>query len=367
MKFAVYASGHGYGHLTRILEVVREIIRLHPSSAIHVRAPFTRERVQDFLGFPPTSHESVRMDVGLVQYDSLRHDHEASLQRLRFFFGKDGNLLIKREAEWLHANGINAALIDIPPHAFAAAHQAGIPSFGIGNFSWDSVWRDLAGEHPEYNRFADAASAFQSHAEVIFSGGMELGLESFRNVERVPLIARRSSLSKAEAKGQLGFSIDRPVVLIAFGGEGLKGLVPPSDALMRSYQFVATPPLDNVHPDVRYLTERELTLLSFRYSDLVRAADVTILKPGYSTVAECAANDTAVVIVPRITFPEADIIQRYVEENLPSVTLPTEDFLAGRWDEAVNTLFAKRPFDFVNLQTNGAAIVAQRILERLRN
>ena len=366
MKFAIYASGHGYGHLTRILEVAREIMRLCPGCQIHVRAPFTRQRVQDFLGFPPDSHESVRMDVGLVQYDSLRHDHDASLQRLSFFFGSESASLIKREAEWMRATKIDAALVDIPPHAFAAAHKADVPSFGIGNFSWDRVWRELASEHKEYLRFADLAAEFQSHAEIMFSGGMELGLESFRKVERVPLIARRSSYSKAEARKLLGISGDHPVVLIAFGGEGLKGLVPPSNELMRTYQFIATPPLDDVHPDVRYLTEEELSHHGLRYNDLVRAVDAAILKPGYSTVAECVANETAIVIVPRVTFPEADVIQHYVEQNLPSVTLSTEDLLAGKWDNAVRSLFAERPFDFGNLPANGANVVAQRILEWFR-
>ena len=365
MNFAVYVSGHGYGHLTRVLEVAREIVRLCPGCKMHVRAPFTRQRVQDFLGFPPDSLESVRMDVGLVQYDSLRHDHTASLQRLGFFFGSESSTLIKHEADWIRSAKIDAALVDIPPHGFAAAQKAGIPAFAIGNFTWSGVWRALAEEQAEYLRFADAAAEFESYAEVMYSGGMELGLDSFKRVERVPLIARRSSYSKQEAKKLLGIPGDRPSVLVAFGGEGLKGLVAPSDELMRSYHFIATPPLDDVHPNVRYLTEKELSTHGLRYNDLVRAVDAAILKPGYSTVAECAANETGVVIVPRVTFPEADVIQRYVEENLPSVTLSTDKMLAGRWDEAVHSLFAKRPFDFGSIETNGAEIVARRILERL--
>jgi len=364
MNFAVYATGHGYGHLARILEVMREIVRLHPSSEIHVRAPFSKERVQNFLGYPPTSRTQVRLDVGLVQYDSLRHDHEESMQRLQFFFGKDGDLLLKREAEWLRSRKIDVALIDIPPHAFEAAHKADIPSVGIGNFGWDRVWDKLSAERPEYKRFADIASRYYSRAEVFYSGGMEFGLEAFKEIERVPLIARGSALSKEEAKRQLGLNSDRPVVLIAFGGEGLKGFEVPADSLLQSCQFVATPPLHDLHPAIRFISEKEINARGLRYNDLVRAADAAILKPGYSTVAECAANGTAIVVVPRVSFPEADVIQRFVEQNLPSETLSIEQLLAGEWDSALRSLLAKRPFDFRDIRTNGAEIIARRILQR---
>ncbi|MCK7523822.1 MAG: hypothetical protein MZV64_42470 [Ignavibacteriales bacterium] len=45
-----------------------------------------------------------------------------------------------------------------------------------------------------------------------------------------------------------------------------------------------------------------------RYEDLVRAADVVVTKPGYGIIAECIANDTAILYTDRGRFAEYDVL-----------------------------------------------------------
>ena len=46
----------------------------------------------------------------------------------------------------------------------------------------------------------------------------------------------------------------------------------------------------------------------YRYEDLVRAADVVVTKPGYGIIAECLANDTALLYTDRGRFIEYDVL-----------------------------------------------------------
>ena len=45
-----------------------------------------------------------------------------------------------------------------------------------------------------------------------------------------------------------------------------------------------------------------------RYEDLVRAADVVVTKPGYGIIAECLANDAAILYTDRGHFAEYDVL-----------------------------------------------------------
>lgn len=365
MDIVFYPSGHGFGHLTRSLEVARALHDANTELRIHVRAPFSIEAVRDALGFEPASHEEVRLDIGLVQLDSLHHDLDASLDRLTEFYDK-GEALIEREAAWMNKVSVDAAMIDIPPHAFAAAERAGVPAFGFGNFSWSSIWQDLAIRQPAFNRFVDEARAWYSTAKVFFAAGMTLGMEDFPVVEHVPLISRRSNKSASEVRGALNLDNDpRPMLLLAFGGEGLATAPVIDPRVLELYLLVATPPLPDDLTGVHHLTTETLAEEGLRYNDLVRAADVALVKPGYSTVSECAGNETALLVVPRDGFAESGVLIDWIRQHMPHALLPLDDFQHGQWSRALSELEAKKPYRFDGYGTDGAEVIARRALEMI--
>ncbi len=60
--------------------------------------------------------------------------------------GWDGR--VAQEAAWLREAGARLVLGDIPPLAFAAAAEPGLPSVALGNFSWDWIYGHLAARVP---------------------------------------------------------------------------------------------------------------------------------------------------------------------------------------------------------------------------
>ena len=53
---------------------------------------------------------------------------------------------------------------DIPPLAFLAAAQAGVPGVGMSNFSWDWIYAHLARQEPGLSAAAAAAAAAYAQA-----------------------------------------------------------------------------------------------------------------------------------------------------------------------------------------------------------
>src|SRR5262245_36756738 len=141
-----YVSGHGYGHATRVGEVLRILRALEPGMPLAV-VTSGPERLYRRAVPGPQEFRHLECDVGLVQKDALAMDEPATVDRWRAFVARDGER-IAGEARWLRGKGARVVLGDIPPLAFAAAAEAGVPSIGLSNFSWDWIYRYMSGRFP---------------------------------------------------------------------------------------------------------------------------------------------------------------------------------------------------------------------------
>ncbi|MEI6226938.1 MAG: hypothetical protein WCS72_19535, partial [Deltaproteobacteria bacterium] len=162
---ALYLSGHGFGHMTRACEVMAEVRRLAPGIPLAVVAsvpePLVRRAIPGDLLF-----RRVACDVGLVQADALRIDEEGTAAACAAFdAGWDRRA--GAEAAFLRDAGVRLVVADIPPLPFEAAHRAGVQSVGLGNFSWDWIYRHLAVRNPGLAASADRAALAYGHASLL--------------------------------------------------------------------------------------------------------------------------------------------------------------------------------------------------------
>lgn len=363
MNIALYVTGHGYGHLTRLLEVGRALHERSPDTAIHVRAPFSAEVIKRLLGFEPESFADIRLDIGLVQLDSLHHDIQASLEKLRYYYGPDGDQLVKQEVKWLKDKSIDAALIDISPRAFEACVDANIPSTGIGNFGWDTIWQSLTSEEKAFQIYADRARESYATATRFFRAKMAIDLSAFQCIEDVPLIARRSQLESKAIRSMLQLPNNQPCVLLAFGGEGMQNGIAIPENISNQFTVISTPPLENIQGAHIRINDEALADHGLRFYDLVKAVDLVITKPGYSTVAECLANRAAIVYTPRTNFIEAPAIIDFIQNNIPSTEIPHEDLINANWETALVRLMTQKDSKFSDQPVNGSDVIAQRVVE----
>src|SRR5690349_2334219 len=122
MTVVFYISGHGFGHASRQIEVIRALKRREPALRIVVRSQVpswffeVSEAGQIEL-------QQVETDVGVIQHDSLRLDEIETAERARAFYATFDRRAAD-EARLLR--DLDAAVVvgDVPPLAFAAAHAA---------------------------------------------------------------------------------------------------------------------------------------------------------------------------------------------------------------------------------------------------
>jgi hypothetical protein len=343
MLIVLYISGHGLGHASRDVELIRAIRALRPDTRIVVRTSVPRWFFASIEG--DVELQTLETDTGVVQYDSLSLDEdETARQAARFFAHFDRRVAV--EAALIRGLGADAVVGDIPPLAAAAAQAAGVPSVMLGNFTWDWIY----GAYDAFDRLAPDVIPAIERAYAAATSALRLplhgGFAPMAAVTRdIPFIARRSARDREETRRTLGLPRDKPVVLPSFGGYGA---ALPLDRLRRSDRFTLLGPVK----------EPPAGLL---YEDLVAAADVVVTKPGYGIVSECIANGAAMLYTSRGRFIEYDLFVEEMPRVLRCRYLTQEDLRAGRWDDAIDALLAQPPAP-VQPPIDGAAVAARAVL-----
>jgi L-arabinokinase len=347
---AAYVSGHGFGHLVRLCEVLRQVRALRPDLPILVTGAVPAALVRGEVPGPVELREEA-CDVGLAQRDALEIDEPGTLARCRAFEA-GWEARAAREAEVLRARRVSLVLADVPALAFDAAARAGVPAVGMGNFSWDWIYAHLARRQPGLQASAErAAQAYRTAAlmlELPFTGD----LSAFPRREQVGFVARRPRLPRAEVRRRLGWP-DGPVALVSFGRVGLPALRPGGV---------------EADPDVRYafpeeLSEARLQALGVRYPDVVGAADVVVTKPGYGIVTDAIAGGARLVYTERGDFPEYPIMVRELPAYLPCVHVSNAEVRAGRLRDPVHRALELPAVTPPEL--GGAERAARRVVELL--
>jgi L-arabinokinase len=344
MLVLFYVSGHGFGHASRSIELIRELRAQRPDVRVVVRTSVPRWLFAPIVG-EAVQVQALETDTGVVQIDSLHLDEERTARDAgRFFADFDRRAAI--EGALIQGVGANLVAGDIPPLAFAAAARAGVPSVAIGNFTWDwiySIYPAFEREAPDVIPAIRRAYATATRAlRLPLHGGFEAMTGCVRDI---PFIARRSTRDPADTRRRLGIDGDRPVLLPSFGGYGANL---PLEALRRSEQFTI----------IEAVREPPEGLL---YQDLVAAADVVVSKPGYGIVSECVANDTALLYTSRGRFIEYDLFVAEMPRLLRCRYISQEDLAAGRWTDAIDALLAQ-PHTRERATIDGAAVAVRELL-----
>jgi L-arabinokinase len=345
-----YVSGHGFGHATRLLEVLRAVRAREPRLPFAVVGTVPEWLVRASLP-GPVALRPVACDVGLAQRDALVVDEPATAAACRAFEATWGERA-EAEAAFLRRCGARLVLADIPPLAFAAAARAGVPALGLGNFSWDWIYRHLAARQPSLAASAERAQGAYGEATLLLELPFAGDLSAFPRREPVGLVARRPRVARGEARRRLGLDA-RPAVLLSFGGVGLPGLA--------RGRLEAGDGLRYLFPED--LGADRLAALGLGYEDVVGAADVVVTKPGYGIVSDAIGAGTRLVYTERGDFPEYPILVREMPRWLACEHVSNGELRAGRLAGPVRRAL-ERPMP-APPDLGGADRAAARLLEAL--
>jgi hypothetical protein len=332
-----YISGHGFGHFVRASAVL-SLIHRSPNTRVktHLR---TNGRAFFLAGRADWAASITEVDVGpgVVQRGPLATDLPATRRALEQHLANWPRLVAK-EAEFLRQSGAQLVFGDVPPLAFAAAAEAGVPSVAMANFSWSWIYDGFAAVDPF---FADAAAFLrqaESQATLLLHLDMGGGLDAFPRHQRIAPVARPLSRPRDAIRAALGVEKARTFVLFSLGGFG-DDLEVQLQGTSRHQVLVTSVKMQNPPPGVRVIDVTD----ELPHHELAAAADCVIGKPGYGTVTECLRRPTPFCWLPRGDFREGPPLTEAIRRWLPSAPLELEDLRTGRWSDIVDAAIAASP------------------------
>jgi hypothetical protein len=357
MKIAYYITAHGFGHAVRSCEILRRLIELEPRIEPIVVSTIPDFLIEQNVGMRlPMRRE--RLDVGLIQFDSLRFDLAQTLHTLDRLRTTSASI-IEQETDFLKKEQVRAMVCDIPFLPFEAARVCGIPGIGISNFTWDWIYQGYTQFDPKWEAIISWIRMHYSKCSQFLQLPMHGDCSACRSVEDVPLVARKASRNRFELRGELGLGGGRRSFLVSFTSLEMDSSAYKKLEQIEDVIFLYMSPLSFPAANARALDGAGIS-----YVDAVAAVDGVITKPGYGIVSDCLANGTPIIYTERGIFPEYPVLVSEIERNLTSAYISPREFYGGDWSKAIEQICSKTA-KTPQIPIEGASACARRILDFL--
>ena len=369
-----YISGHGFGHASRSIEVINAILAQRPETRVGVRTSAPRWLFDlTVKGRSPTARSNAT--PASCRSDALTLDEADSIRRAAAFHS---DLVTRAASETRSLRELGAGLIvgDIPPLAFAVGASAGIPSIGLGNFTWDWIYAD-------YPRVRLAPSLLPAIRGAYAKASMALrlpmsgGFESFSNVKDIPFIARHATPNARrglQAAQDPGGQADRARPRSA--ATGCRSSTPTCSAKFKKYTVVVTTDGAAGRATQGHAGRRTQGLVRQRSTKRrcttsacatrISSAPPRPSSPSPATASSPSASPTTPRCSTRraATSPSTTCSSRRCRSICARRFINHDDLFAGKWESHLDKLLAQ-PKPKKKPETNGADVAADILLKAL--
>ncbi len=333
-----YISGHGFGHATRSLEVIRAIRSCRPEIPIHIRSWASSSIFEQKISNIDVNY--TKLDIGVIQADGISMNIPETLQQVKRLLGDRASKILADESREMKYLQAGCVVSDIPATAFRLANKAGIPGIAVTNFSWDWIYEAWIQKYPEAEQVTQCLRSDYELCDLLLLLPYSEKLPAFKKFLKTPMLGRKAALKKDVTRHRLGLADDhRPVVLLSFGGMGFKNGDLPMLKNSGDFRFLSTFPVEN--SVVKQL--QPLHFYNITYPDLVSLADVVVTKPGYGIVSECAVNQTRMLYTDRGAFREYQAILNELPYWNCSAYISRDRLSKGNWKNALEDLMNLDP------------------------
>jgi L-arabinokinase len=236
-------------------------------------------------------------------------DSGLSRDALKVFTANSSDIL-EREILRIGELRPDAVISDIDPLPFEAALRLGVPSFGIASFTWDWIFREM---FPDMKTECDLLQRLYQSGTYL---RLPLGPRAspFHETIDVPLVPGGGPGDPEKGRRITGSG---KLCLVALRDPGRVHLNMKNPGEWKLVSSLPGNPFrleHNITPD--RMSENDST-----FSDLVAAADVVLMKPGYGMVSSILTRGSRAIVVGRDDFPETPFLLEPLHDRPGTIVL----------------------------------------------
>ncbi len=313
MKTVFYITNHGFGHASRNVPIIENLLDASSENAVAVKSD---ERICSFLkrnlSSSRVSYYTDCHEVGLVLKEGTAIPDETALLDAINTDKEQWPSYIEREKVFLSSFVPDVVICDVMAWPIRAARDLKMKTLVIGNFTWSEMYRSFY--RPEVYehylacyRLADKALWYEIHSPELHS--------YCSNYECISLVSRSHN---DEIIADIRSSSPLPKVFVSLGAS--VDLSSPIDVSSLPYTFFVTRGITLTGDNVVHLPMDMINT-----PDYIRACDYVIAKGGWSTVAEILLAGKKSALLVRGDNIEDQITSQFLTSRAQAVMIHEEE------------------------------------------
>lgn len=327
----VAISSHGYGHIAQTAPVVNELYQRSPCLRVVIECATQREILARRFDMP-FEHVSVASDFGMVMKNAMEVDVAASHvryleahARLDADVHAASNRLVEHRANVLFTNVTYLPLI--------AAGRIGVPAIAMCSLNWADIYEKICGTLPGAQQVHDEMLRAYGGADTFMALEPSMDMPGLANARSIGPVASVRNSIRSELFTTLRLADGARLVTVSMGGITME---------LPLARWPRVPGVTWVMPDNTDARRNDMVTLSTLgkpFLDIMCSSDALITKPGYGGFVEAACNDIPVLYVPRINWPEAPFLVRWLHEHGRCREISYDELFSGRLEESLHALW----------------------------
>lgn len=375
LNLFILISSFGFGHLTRTIAIVRDIMKKSEKVNIHFIGP--NKHCNFFSQSLKTNNRQIskrvnikrfQSDLGLY-YDrySLEPDINKSLINAFEFYVKQKDKKIE-ELKKIVGNYSNSIIYsDISPVAFDLAEELNIFSIAASNFDWYSVFANLDVKGSEFRELKQevSKSLYESYKKSDILIRFPLSdLESFiplgkKKIMEVGFFARKKTMTKDEFQREFKIHKSYSTAYISYGMNISLNLEKLDSKLKQNPSLPVhffTSNINDSKSDIPSIPSDETESQNW-----IGNCDFFIGKPGWGSLSECIINEVKMLLIPIQSNVESQILLQKTLKLGGTKILSQEEFQDMDWVKGLDSLIIPEYKD--NIDKSGANTITNYILD----
>lgn len=306
MKFVFYITNHGYGHASRNVPIIEELLQRNESLTIDIksdieRCVFLKKNLEKYSNRIKYYTDCSEVGLILKSGNMIPDTDKMKNAILQDFLSWEDNII--REKKYMLEYSVNLVICDVLNWPIRAAKELGISSVLIGNFTWSQMYQSFYGEeiwkpYVDNYKMADLALWYEIHDKCLD--------DYCENTKMISLVSRRVN---PECVDEIREKYNkRPIVFMSNGASAeLDEAIDVNDL---PYEFLITRGLNIIGNNVH-----ELPFDMTNTPDYIAAADYIIAKGGWSTMAEILLQKKKCALIFRGNNAEDDNTRKILEKR----------------------------------------------------
>lgn len=365
LRFAIYVSNHGYGHASRVAALAKEFNKFGIWTEIRTNRPAF---LFSDLDQSYSRISLAELDFGVIHAEGLKTDLIRTEESLLQLLSRRSEI-VQREVSFLREEQIDCVVSDIPFLICEAAAYANLPVLALSNFDWYFIYSELFRAKPNLKPVLNTIYGIYSKVKLAYRVPFSdaASMVAFPKAKEMGILARKKD-SYRDIRGLHHLDAKLPIALSSHGGEGEIDLG--LESFLKVWPGYLISSSASLEASNHLRIEKDADFL-----DYLKAADILITKPGYSSLAEAVQAGKTILYKQRLNYPEErvlvgglsgypmakDLGQTKLTKStwkalLGSLPEPGKKRIPVRYRNANNVIAAQMVSDFLKLGKRGELI-----------